>query len=296
LNAALGVVLSFGGVDETPRFHQADWSRGGGMAARGAPAPDRMRRVGVLMGYVDGPIAQGRLTLFRKTLDALGWTEGRNVQIDYRFAASARMRPYAAELLAGGPDVIFASTPPVLAALNGETHSVPLVFVNVADPVGANLVQSLAKPGRNMTGFTNFEFSIAGKWLELLKEIAPSLERIAVIMWPQHATNAALFRAAVPAAESMQPQLIESTVRNASEIERAVEAEWSPVPADKARWLRIAEKWLKIAARDRGELDLVLSCVPFLADLISVWAHNPRGRRVPPCRVIGRSPAETQCE
>jgi putative tryptophan/tyrosine transport system substrate-binding protein len=184
------------------------------------------RRIGVLMPYADDPVSRARLLQFVHGLEMLGWSEGRDVRIDYYFANSdlGRMRAYAAELVAIAPDVIFAASPQVLAALKQQTSSIPVVFVNVTDPVGVGLVQSLSHPGGNMTGFGAYEFSIAGKWVELLKQIAPSLARVAVVTTPQHATNAKLLQSAQSVGKSMKLEVVEASVRNSAEIETAIGA------------------------------------------------------------------------
>jgi putative tryptophan/tyrosine transport system substrate-binding protein len=158
----------------------------------------QIRRIGVLMPYADEPVSRTRRSQFVHGLEMRGLVEGRDVRIDYYFSNSdlGRMRAYAAELVATAPDVIFAASPQVLAALKQQTNSIPVVFANVTDPVGVGLVESLSSPGGNMTGFGAYEFSIAGKWVELLKQIAPSLTRIAVVTMPQHTTNAKLFQSA----------------------------------------------------------------------------------------------------
>jgi putative tryptophan/tyrosine transport system substrate-binding protein len=190
-----------------------------------AQQPERIRRIGVLMPFAENdPQTQTWLTAFQQGLQELGWTAGRNVRFEYRFAGPdpASMRTHAVELVTLAPDVILAASPPVLAALQHETRTIPIVFVNVADPVGADLVQSLARPGGNMTGFTDFEFAIVGKWLELLKEIAPSITRVAVIMAPEHVTNAALLRSIEAVAPSFGVHLTPARVRDAGEIERGI--------------------------------------------------------------------------
>jgi putative ABC transport system substrate-binding protein len=149
------------------------------LAAR-AQQPERMRRFGVLTSIsADDPESQARLTAFVHGLQQLGWTVGQNVRIDYRWGGSNAddTRKYAAELVALDPDVILAQSSASVAPLLLATHTIPVVFTTVADPVGAGFVESLARPGGNATGFTNFEYSIAGKWLELLKEIASSVMR-----------------------------------------------------------------------------------------------------------------------
>ena len=182
------------------------------------------RRIGVLMGYANDVIAQERVALFRRALQAAGWTDGENVRIDYRFAVSdpALMRAYAAELIALSPDAIFASTPQVVAVLKQQTQDIPIVFVNVADPVGAGFVHSLASSGNNLTGFANFDLSIGGKWLGLLKEMKPSLILVRVLMMPQHVTNAGLFREIEQSANALNLHAGQALVRNAAEIEQAI--------------------------------------------------------------------------
>jgi putative ABC transport system substrate-binding protein len=194
------------------------------LLARAEPEPTR--RIAVLMGYADDAIAEKRVGLFRQALEAAGWTDGKNARFDYRFAASdpARMRTSAAELIAMAPDVIFASTPPVVALLKQQTQDIPIVFVNVADPVGAGFVQSLASSGNNLTGFANFDLSIGGKWLGLLKEMKPSLVQVRVLMMPQHVTNAGLFREIESAANALGLHASRALVRNAAEIEQAINA------------------------------------------------------------------------
>jgi putative ABC transport system substrate-binding protein len=187
-------------------------------AAR-AQSANSARWIGVLMGYANDSIAQERLALFRRGLEFSGWMDGKSVRIDYRFAASnpALMRTHGAELVTLAPNVIFASTPPVVAVLKQQTRDIPIAFVNVADPVSAGLVQSLASSGNNLTGFANFDLSIGGKWLGLLKELRPSLVQASVLMMPQHVTNAGLFREIETAAATMGLRVHQSLVRNAAD-------------------------------------------------------------------------------
>jgi putative ABC transport system substrate-binding protein len=188
---------------------------------------DRIRRIGVLMYYAESdPQGQSRITAFKQGLQEKGWIEGGKVRIDYRWAAADadRIRIYAAELVELAPDVILASAPAVLRALQHQTSTVPIVFVSVADPVGAGFVASLAKPGGNITGFTNFEFSLAGKWLELLKQIAPHITRVAVIQNPTNPTAAGYLRVIDAAAPALGLQLTTVAVHDAASIERAIDA------------------------------------------------------------------------
>src|SRR5258707_699018 len=157
-------------------------------AAR-AQQPDRVRRVGVLMGISDDPEGQARITVFRQSLQALGWSEGRNIQFIYRWSGGdvAHARQFAKELLDLRSDVILTNSTPVTVAVRDSTRTTPTVFVQVSDPVGAGVVQSLARPRGNLTGFTNFDPSTAGKWLELLKRLAPNITRVAYLFNPNTA-------------------------------------------------------------------------------------------------------------
>jgi putative ABC transport system substrate-binding protein len=163
-----------------------------------AQPSDGMRRIGVLTNYSGSdPVAEEWLTTFRKGLEALGWREGRNVQFDYRRAAGSaeRLAAFAKELVASQPDVIFAVTTPVVAALLRETHTIPIVFAQVSDPVGSGFAASVAHPGGNVTGFTdiNIEASIGGKWLELVTQIAPAVRREIMLYNPPTAPFAGYF-------------------------------------------------------------------------------------------------------
>ena len=157
---------------------------------------ERVRRVGVLMPLaVDDPEAKARVAGFQQGLHQLGWVDGSNVQIDIRWSAGndAETRKHAGELVALAPDVVLASTTSTVAPLQQASRSVPIVFANVIDPVGAAFVASLARPGGNTTGFSAFEYSLSGKWLELLKEIAPHLTRVAVLRDPAQASGIGQF-------------------------------------------------------------------------------------------------------
>ena len=170
---------------------------------------------------------QARLAVFLRRLQELGWTDGRNVRIEYRSAAAEadRLRTFAADLVALAPDVILAWPSQSLAALQQTTRTVPIVFVNVIDPVGAGFVASLARPGGNTTGFTAFEYSLSGKWLELFKEIAPNLTRIAILRDPAAAAGIGQFAAIqAMAPPSFGLELSPINVHDAGEIEREVAA------------------------------------------------------------------------
>jgi putative tryptophan/tyrosine transport system substrate-binding protein len=187
----------------------------------------RMRRIGVLTTFAeDDPEGVARNAAFLQALAQLGWTDGRNVRMEYRRGASDpdRIRKYAAELAALAPDVILATGNATLAPLLQATRTVPIVFAAVADPVGAGFVDSLARPGGNATGFILFEYGISGKWLELLKEIAPGLKRAAVLRDPAIAAGTGQFGAIQSVAPSFGVELSPFNVRDAAEIERAVTA------------------------------------------------------------------------
>jgi putative ABC transport system substrate-binding protein len=196
------------------------------LAARGQQA-ERVRRVGVLMNLAtDDAEGQARLAAFVQGLQQLGWSDGRNVRIDYRWTAGNvdDTRRYAAELADLAPDVLLASGAPTVAALQQATRTVPIVFGSVIDPVGAGFVESLARPGGNATGFTVFEYGISGKWLELLKQIAPRVTRAAVLRDPAVAAGSGQLGAIQGAAPAFGMELRPVDVRDAGEIERAVAA------------------------------------------------------------------------
>jgi len=196
------------------------------LAAR-AQQRERTRRIGVLQSLAaDDPEGQGRLSAFAQSLQQLGWTIGRNVQIDTRWAAgdAERFRGYAAELVALTPDVILAVGAAAVGPLRQVTRTVPIVFVNTSDPVGAGFVESLARPGGNATGFLLYEYGISGKWLELLKEIAPRVMRVAVLRDSALAAGTGQLGAIQAVAPSFGVELRPVDVRDAPEIERAVAA------------------------------------------------------------------------
>jgi putative ABC transport system substrate-binding protein len=195
------------------------------LAAR-AQQPERKRRIGVLMNLAENdPEGQARIAAFRDGLKNLGWTEGREVQIEYRWAGGDpnRSHSYAAELVKFNPDVILAGTSMSLAMLQRETRSVPIVFAQIADPVGAGFVASLARPGGNITGFAQFEHAIAAKWPELLKEIAPKVSRVAIIYDPANPETKEFLPVIEAAARSFGMQLSVSAVRDETEIKHAIE-------------------------------------------------------------------------
>jgi putative tryptophan/tyrosine transport system substrate-binding protein len=195
------------------------------LAARAQQA-ERMRRVGVLMYWTaDDAEGQARLAAFKQALKQSGWSEDRNVRIETRWAMAGDIRRHAAELVALAPDVLVAATGTATAAsLLEATRTVPVVFVTVVDPVGAGFVASLARPGGNATGFTNYEYSMSGKWLELLKEVAPRVTRAAVLRDPAVASGIGQFGAVQIVAPSLGVELSPVDIRDAPEIERAVTA------------------------------------------------------------------------
>ncbi|MGB9040961.1 MAG: ABC transporter substrate-binding protein [Pseudolabrys sp.] len=197
------------------------------VAARAQPS-EGMRLIGVLMNRAaDDPQGQARVATFKQALQQLGWTEGRNVRIDTRWGADDvdRERGYAAELVALAPDIVLASGTLSVTALQHVSRTLPIVFVGVTDPVGAGFVDSLARPGGNVTGFMIYEYNLSGKWLELLKQIAPSITRVVVIRNPDNPVGVAVFSALRAAAQPLRVEVspVDSR-RNADEIERAITA------------------------------------------------------------------------
>jgi putative tryptophan/tyrosine transport system substrate-binding protein len=196
------------------------------LAAR-AQRGEQMRRIGVLMNFAAGdPEGQARIEAFVQALHQLGWTDGRNARIDIRWGAgdADSFRRYAAELVAFAPDVIMAISSPAVGALQQATRTVPIVFVNVIDPVGGGLVASLARPGGNTTGFSIFEYGLSGKWLELLKEIAPRVTRAAVIRDLSFSGGSGQLGAVQALAPFLGLELTPIDVRDAGEIERGITA------------------------------------------------------------------------
>src|SRR5947209_913029 len=192
-----------------------------------AQQPERMRRIGALMAFSESdPEEQRYINAFLQGLRDLGWAPGRNVQIEYRWGGSDpdRIRSYATELVGLKPDVILVQTALPLVPLRQETHSIPIVFMQVINPLESGFVASMARPTGNLTGFSPFEASVATKWLEMLKEITPSMNRVAVILNPDQFPNIVVLRAIEAAAISLGVRLTVAGVHNATDIERAINA------------------------------------------------------------------------
>jgi putative ABC transport system substrate-binding protein len=188
-----------------------------------AQQADRVRRIGVMISLPESdPEAQLNAKALREGLQQVGWTEGRNIQTDYRWDVGGpeRARIAVKELMALSPDIIMPATTQMLAAVKQGAGSVPVVFVNISDPVGTGFVSNLARPGGNITGFTNFEYGMGGKWLQVLQEIAPQVMRVGLITNPKN-PNAALYARAIEASSSLR--LVTLPVNDAGEIERAVD-------------------------------------------------------------------------
>jgi putative tryptophan/tyrosine transport system substrate-binding protein len=187
-----------------------------------AQQAQRVRRIGVLMPFAkDNPEGQARIAAFLKELQRLGWTDGRNLQIEYRWD-TGDLRKAATELVALSPEVIFGSATPAVTALQQSTHTVPIVFAQVADPISAGFVASLAKPGGNITGFTNFDYTVSAKWLELLKEIAPNVTRVGVIRDPTVTASIGQLAAINSVARSFGVEVNPLGGLDAADIERTV--------------------------------------------------------------------------
>src|SRR5262245_25384010 len=224
-----------------------------------AQQTDRVRRIAMLMPLAaDDPESQARMAAFLQGLQQLGWTVGRNVQIDIRWtgAGEAAIRKHAGELAALAPDVIFGNGSPALGPLLQATRTVPIVFAVVPDPVGAGFVDSLARPGGNAAGFITFEYGIATKWLELLKEVAPRTRRVAVLRDPTLAAGAGQFGAIQALAPSLGVELRPIDVRNAVEIERAIAAfaqtaDGGLIPTTSAAAIAHADLIVALAARHK---------------------------------------------
>ena len=199
-----------------------------------AQPSDRIRRIAMLSGLAEtDPETQARVAALQQGLKELGWTEGRNVSIEFRWGTggAAQMRTFARELIDLMPDLIVGMTTPAVAALVQETNTIPILFVNIVDPLGRGFVSRMARPGGNVTGFLNFEFSMGGKWLETLKQIAPAVRSVALLFNPHTAPYANFFiRVAEAAAPSFGVEPIAAGVHDDGELERAV-ADFAAKPA-----------------------------------------------------------------
>jgi putative ABC transport system substrate-binding protein len=196
------------------------------LAAR-AQQPERTRRIAIAAGYIEtDPAIQTRIAAFRKSLAALGWVEERDIRIDYRGGANDldHVQSQLAELIELQPDVILTNGTPHTLAAHQQTRTIPIVFTFVADPVGSGLVASLAHPGSNITGFTNFEYAIGGKWLEILRESAPHITRVLAVQNPANAGASGLLREIESGARSFGMHVSTTSALHVAELERAVEA------------------------------------------------------------------------
>ena len=241
------------------------------IAAR-AQQPELLRRIGVLMITAeDDTESKARIGAFRQGLKELGWSDGRNVRIDCRWGGADRERisGYAIELVGLKPDVILVSTGLVLQPLRQETRSIPIVFTQTSEPVQNGFVASLGRPGGNITGFTTFEDSVWGKSLEMLKEVAPHVARVAVILNPDQVPQAGMWRAVEAAAPSLGVKATATPVRNAADIERAINA-FAPEPNGGLIVLpsgaTIVHRELIIALAARHRLPAIYAYRHFVAD------------------------------
>jgi putative ABC transport system substrate-binding protein len=196
------------------------------LAAR-AQQPGQMRRIGAVLGFKENnPVAQALVAAFREELQKLGWTQGRNITIEFRFATDDRdeIRAHAVELMGLKPDLMVSSSNLVTTILQAEVRTVPLLFIGVTDPIGSGYVTNFARPTGNVTGFNNFETSMGSKWLETLREIAPHVEQVGFMLHPETPPNVSLLKAAEAAAPSLKAKVTALGVHSAEEIERSVSA------------------------------------------------------------------------
>jgi putative ABC transport system substrate-binding protein len=196
------------------------------LAAR-AQQPERMRRIGVLMGYAEtDPAAQAQVATLRQELQKLGWDEGRNIHIDVRFPGAdvGRVRTALMQLMSLAPDVLVSNTNLVTEVVQAEVRTIPIVFISVGDPVGSGYVNNEARPNGNLTGFANWESSISGKWVELLKEVAPQVGRVGLMMHPETPASLDFFKFAEARAPALKSKLVGLAVHDADEIKRTLTA------------------------------------------------------------------------
>ena len=239
-----------------------------------------VRRVGILMGSAESdPEAQSRVAAFRLALQDLKWVDGRNVRFDVRWGAgdAARTLAYATELVGLAPDIILGSNTPTVRALKNATQSIPIVFAGLADPIGDGLVASLSRPGGNITGFSSYDAPIAGKWLQLLKDIAPDIRRVGVIYNPDTSPYAVFLPSLEAAASTAGVALVRSTVRSTAALEAAMTA---LAGEPKAGFVFLPDVFL-VANRHRiydlaERLRLpAIYCLPFLANEGGLIGYGP---------------------
>jgi ABC-type uncharacterized transport system substrate-binding protein len=233
----------------------------------------QIRRIGLIMGATEenDPESQARITAFREGLAALGWAEGRNIQIDYRFAGgdAERIRYLVAELVRSAPDLIVANSSPVIGALKRATNTIPVVFASVNDPVGQGFISSLARPGGNITGFTFVDLPILGKWLGMLKQIAPDVRKAILLFNPETAPFYPVFLREWEVPPSLAAELVAAPARNEADIETVVSGHASEsgggliVPADV---FNIAHRALIISLAERYRLPAVYYLRQFAAE------------------------------
>jgi putative ABC transport system substrate-binding protein len=251
------------------------------VAAR-AQQVNRVRHVGILFGGPESAEFQARLAAFRQELRKLGWIEGDNILFDLRFGGAdpGKIRKHAAELAALAPDVILASGSTPIGPMLQATRTAPIIFVNVADPVGSGFVESLSRPGRNATGFMIFEYSLTGKWLELLKELAPDIKRAAVLRDPTITAGIGQFAVVQSVAPSLGMDVISINLRDASEIEHGIEAfvrSGGGGLIQTASALAAAHRNLTIELAAKHKLPAIYPARPFVAagGLVSYAANLP---------------------
>ena len=241
-----------------------------------AQQPERMRRVGVLVAFPEHhPMPQAYVTAFVRALERFGWAEGKNIRIDYRFAAGdpTLFKTYATELVSLAPDAILASTAPALVALRQQTRTIPVVFVVVPDPVGQGFVQSLSRPGGNITGFSSYDAAIVGKWLQLLREAAPSVTRVAVLFNPDTAFAPSLDRE-IEVARSFGVTVTLAPVHDDAAIEAAIAA---PAREPGGGLIILPDSFnvthydVILAAAARHSVPLISWQVPRAGGLMSYW-------------------------
>ena len=196
------------------------------LAARAQQPAAKVRRIGVLIGSDDNTEARALFAEFQQALEQLGWIYGRNIQIDIRWGSDPeRIIAYTKELVRLNPDVIFAGPTNVVVPLQRETGSIPIVFIRVADPIGQGIVESLARPNGNVTGFSNFDFPLVGKWLQILKDIAPSVTRVGLMVSARNVASAYYYRSFETLAPSLAMTPIDTTpIREVVEIERVFQS------------------------------------------------------------------------